>query len=104
MTYSYHDLRALLASHEIPDADFDALTLLEAFTGTPRSAILADPTRECESDALTEAVEKRIRRVPLQYILGKWEFMAKCAQKYNEKMAKFCEMQLLMLGEYPQGE
>ena len=75
MTYSYHDLRALLASHGIPDADFDALTLLEAFTGTPRSAILADPTRECESDALTEAVEKRIRRVPLQYILGKWEFM-----------------------------
>lgn len=75
MTYSYHDLRALLASHGIPDADFDALTLLEAFTGTPRSAILADPTREYESDALTEAVEKRIRRVPLQYILGKWEFM-----------------------------
>ena len=36
--------------------------------------------------------------------IGKWEFMAKCAQKYNEKMAKCCEMQLLMLGEYPQGE
>ena len=36
--------------------------------------------------------------------IGKWEFMAKCAQKYNEKMAKFCEMQLLMLGEYSQGE
>lgn len=36
--------------------------------------------------------------------IGKWEFMAKCAQKYNEKMAKFCDIQLLMLGEYPQGE
>lgn len=36
--------------------------------------------------------------------IGKWEFMTKCAQKYNEKMTKFYEMQLLMLGEYPQGE
>lgn len=75
MTYSYHDLRELLAAHGIPEADFDALTLLEAYTAAPRSAILADPTREYESDALTNAVEKRIRRVPLQYILGKWEFM-----------------------------
>lgn len=75
MTYSYHGLRALFLSQGIPDADFDALTLLEAYTGKTRSAILADPTWECESDALTEAVEKRIRRVPLQYILGKWEFM-----------------------------
>ena len=36
--------------------------------------------------------------------IGKWEFMVKCAQKYNEKMAKFCDIRLLMLGEYPQGE
>lgn len=36
--------------------------------------------------------------------IGKWEFMSKCAQKYNEKMEKFCDIQLLMLGEYPQGE
>lgn len=36
--------------------------------------------------------------------IGKWEYMLNCARKYNEKMARFCEMQLLMLGEYPQGE
>ena len=36
MTYSYHDLRELLAAHGIPDADFDALTLLEAYTAAPR--------------------------------------------------------------------
>ena len=57
MTYSYHDLRELLAAHGIPEADFDALTLLEAYTAAPRSAILADPTREYESDALTNAME-----------------------------------------------
>ncbi len=75
MKYSYHDLRDLFADRGIPDADFDALTLIEAYTGATRSAILADPARAYESDALAEAVEKRLCRVPLQYILGKWEFM-----------------------------
>ena len=75
MTYTYHGLRDLLAAHGIPDADFDALTLLETFTGASRTAIFADPARAYESEALTDAVEKRLRRVPLQYIIGKWEFM-----------------------------
>lgn len=75
MTYTYHGLRALLTAHGIPDADFDALTLLETFAGASRTAIFADPARAYESEALTDAVEKRLRRVPLQYIIGKWEFM-----------------------------
>lgn len=75
MTYTYHGLRDLLAAHGIPDADFDALTLLETFAGASRTAVFADPARAYESEALSDAVEKRLRRVPLQYILGKWEFM-----------------------------
>ena len=69
MTYTYHGLRALLTAHGIPDADFDALTLLETFAGASRTAIFADPARAYESEALTDAVEKRLLRVPLHCLI-----------------------------------
>lgn len=75
MNFSYRSLRDLLRDHGIPDADFDAIVLLETFAGAARSALLADPARLYTAPALTEAVEKRLARIPLQYILGTWEFM-----------------------------
>ena len=64
-----------LTSAGIEDAAFEASVLLEHFAGVTRARILADGRNaDYPSPELTEAVEKRYTRYPLQYIIGKWEF------------------------------
>lgn len=77
-------LRALLRSTRAAlesvteEAEFEARILVEHFCGLPFSAILshgeeaANPKAEA---AVFEAVERRKKGEPLQYILGAWEFM-----------------------------
>ena len=58
-----------------PDAArHEAMLLIERFRGVSFASILADRNRDFASPELEEAVEKRERRIPLQYILGTWEF------------------------------
>ena len=58
-----------------PDAArHEAMLLIERFRGVSFASILADRGRDFASPELEEAVEKRERRIPLQYILGTWEF------------------------------
>ncbi|MBQ8185299.1 MAG: peptide chain release factor N(5)-glutamine methyltransferase [Clostridia bacterium] len=65
----------ILGDAGIPDAKFEAGLLVSHFTGTSRAKMLADPDADYTGEALTDAVNRRAGRYPLQYILGEWEFM-----------------------------
>ena len=54
---------------------FDASVLIEHFEGKNRASQLAYPERDYVSKALADAVRRRADRQPLQYIIGKWDFM-----------------------------
>ena len=76
MPYSYQQLSACLAASGIPlaDAREEAVLLLEAFGQESRVDILCDRNRVYDTPALDHAVERRLLRYPLQYILGEWDF------------------------------
>lgn len=62
----------------VPEADLNAWLLLEYVSGCTRSHYYAYPDEILESSQeqlLLEVLEKRSRRVPLQYITGVQEFM-----------------------------
>ncbi len=57
------------------DAAYEARLLASHFTGISQAMLLTMRNEEIEAPALAEAVKRRCRREPLQYILGTWEFM-----------------------------
>ena len=59
----------------IEDADTEARLLLTHFTGLSSAALLLSSDRDFDSPALLHAVERRIMREPLAYILGEAYFM-----------------------------
>lgn len=69
----YRSCLARLAQAGIPDAAFEAQTLLQHVAGRPRfelDALTSDQEKEFEALIL-----RRIDREPLQYLLGSWSFM-----------------------------
>lgn len=72
MVSLYREISALLESHEIPDADFDARCIIEQVTGRKLELVTA-VTPDAES-RIRAMAERRITGEPLQYILGEWEF------------------------------
>ena len=61
-----------------PDADFDALCLLEHFFGADRTALILHGDKIADSAVCRRffsAVAERAAGRPLQYIIGKWNFM-----------------------------
>lgn len=74
--YEWGRQRLLLA--EIPEAQLDARLLLEWCCGTDRNTLLVHGDRAIlveEYDRYRQAVDKRSKRIPLQYITGEQEFM-----------------------------
>lgn len=71
---TYPELCRRLAEAGIENADYDAACLLERFCHAERGSVRADPRLEYGGRALKDAVERRLRREPLQYILGEWAF------------------------------
>ena len=71
---TYRELCRRLSSCGIECAENEAALLLEHFAGLSRAALMADPTKEVTSDALEDAVARRLTREPLAYILGEWDF------------------------------
>ena len=71
---TYKETIEVLRSNGIEDPAFDAAELLCRFAGVSKSALLADPNKDYGSDELLDAIRKRCERIPLQYILGEWEF------------------------------
>ena len=68
---TFAKLKALFAEHGIPDPATDAALLLRHFFGVSHAALLAEPARDYESDALCDAITRRLTREPLQHILGR---------------------------------
>ena len=71
---TFAQLRSQLAKGGIPDPATDAAQLLSHLFGVSHATLLAEPTREYESEALTCALARRLAREPLQHILGKTFF------------------------------
>jgi release factor glutamine methyltransferase len=65
-----------LADAGVPDARVDAEHLVAHVLGVPRSRV-SEPTGvlgPAEQEALAALVDRRVRREPLQYVLGEWGF------------------------------
>ncbi len=74
----YKQGEKLLKEANIPDADFDSLYLLEHFFGTDRTALILHGDKTVDEslcERFFSAVEERKTGKPLQYIVGKWNFM-----------------------------
>lgn len=63
-----------LEKEGVPDARFDALTLVCHFMKISAARAMTGG-EDYKDTELLEAVEKRRKRVPLQYIIGEWDFM-----------------------------
>ena len=62
----------------VPEAELDARLLLEAVCHTTRNDMLLYPDKEVDEkqkENYVNRIRKREKRIPLQYILGKQEFM-----------------------------
>lgn len=74
----YREGVRLLTKADIPDADFDARCLVEFVLNVDTTRFMI--IRSCSVDTSKaeeyfSLINKRIEGIPLQYILGKWEFM-----------------------------
>ncbi len=71
---TYNRATELLREAGIENAETDAAILFEHFAGVERHTLPFRKNEEVSSAALEGAIERRISREPLQYILGFWEF------------------------------
>ncbi len=71
---TYGELCKRLADAGIESADWDAECLICRYFSVNAATLRSDPTRSFDGEAFIEAVTQRCRRVPLQYILGEWDF------------------------------
>ncbi len=78
LTQLYRHSKSLLEKNDIPDADFDSLCLMEHFFNADRSTLIIHGDRLADSELCRRfliALNERISGRPLQYIIGKWNFM-----------------------------
>ena len=71
----YRYCAELMDSADIPDSEFDTLCIFQDILGDKMPMI--QPNLEVPADkesAILDMVNKRISGMPLQYILGEWEF------------------------------
>ena len=71
------DAAAVLAAAAIENPRFEARLLLEAATGKDRTSLVTAPgleVRDAEAEAFRRLVQRRARREPMAYILGRAEF------------------------------
>jgi release factor glutamine methyltransferase len=71
---TYNKAVALLSEAGIENAETDAAILFEHYAGVARHTLPFRKEEEIENDELRCALERRLAREPLQYILGEWEF------------------------------
>ena len=69
------DMQQRLLAAGIEDAAWEARLLAAHYTGLSDARLLLMGREELEAPGLTEAVARREKREPLQYILGEWSFM-----------------------------
>ncbi len=72
-----NDIISALNSYGADNSNEEAFLIIESVYGISRAKIIADREKSYTSPRVLEILEKRKERIPLQYILGKWEFMGK---------------------------
>ena len=77
MPHSYRTLTAALAAVGIEEASAEASILLEHFASVSYATLMTDRDRLFSTPDLEDAVARRLKREPLQYILGEWEFFGR---------------------------
>ncbi len=70
---AYAEVKRLLTQSGISEASFEAEQLFEHLAG--RHHLLAAPLSPAAYEALLALAARRIKREPLQYILGTWDFL-----------------------------
>lgn len=74
----YRKGKEALQAAGVNDSDFDSLYLTEHFFGADRTSLIIHGDRKADSELCKRffsAVEERKTGKPLQYIVGKWNFM-----------------------------
>ena len=74
----YLKLRGILSEAEIETPELEARLLIEGVTGMNRASQIANSNSEISGEIqekLISMAQKRAEHLPLQYILGKWNFM-----------------------------
>lgn len=80
----FAEIEMELSSYGIEDSKNEAYVILEKVFGISRASLIANKERDFESKELDDILKKRKERIPLQYILGEWEFMGKKFYVSNE--------------------
>ena len=74
----YLKIRGILSEAEIEAPELEARLLIEGATGMNRASQIANSNSEISGEIqekLISMAQKRAEHLPLQYILGKWNFM-----------------------------
>ena len=71
---TYQKICQRLHDAGIESASWDAALLIEHFCKIPADRVPLAPDEELHSDALALAVNRRVERYPLQYLIGEWQF------------------------------
>ena len=66
-----------LTSFGVENPREEALLIIEEITKLSRAKIMLEPQKSYTESGIFEILEKRREHIPLQYVLGKWEFMGK---------------------------
>ena len=69
------EIISALDSYGADNSNEEAFLIIEEVYNIPRARILADKEKSYTSQRILEILEKRKERIPLQHILGKWDFM-----------------------------
>ena len=74
---TFKEITNELDSYGVENPRDEALIIIEHITGLSPAKIMLDMQKSYTDPAIFEILEKRREHFPLQYILGKWEFMGK---------------------------
>lgn len=72
-----NEIVSTLSSFGVDNCNEEALLIIEHSEKISRAKIMADPQKSYTSPTILEILEKRREHIPLQHILGKWEFMGR---------------------------
>jgi release factor glutamine methyltransferase len=72
--FTYNEIKSILKEAKIEDAGFETDVLISRFCGISMSQLPLVRGEIFTSDELSEAIEKRVQRYPLQYLVGEWDF------------------------------
>lgn len=90
------ELEEKLASHGIPDPKTDARLLLSHFFGVSPAMLYAEREKSYEGDVFLKAVERRLKREPLQQILGEVYFYGERFLVSRDCLAPRADTELLV--------